>query len=208
MDFAALAELCAPETAVGTLRGIASVESGLNPYAIGVVGGRLERQPRTLQEALATTRALDEQGYDYSVGIVQVNQKNFGRFGLTAKTAFDPCRNLRTGSLILQDCLKRAGGSARALDDALSCYVSGNFKTGYRLGYVARVRAATGLDADNAIMPVASSDVQKPTASAAPAPSRNSDTVFVTAAKPPVKIAAEAGGVSSTLKGRSSALLF
>jgi type IV secretion system protein VirB1 len=139
MDFAAMAELCAPGIGTETLRRIASVESSFNPYAIGVVGGRLERQPKNAPEALATVSMLESQGYDYSLGVIQVNQKNFARYGLTPEQAFDPCSNLRVGGLIFKDCLKRAGGTDHSLGDALSCYYSGNFTTGYRLGYVARV---------------------------------------------------------------------
>ena len=39
------------------------VESSFNPYAIGVVGGRLERQPRNLPEAVATARMLEKNGF-------------------------------------------------------------------------------------------------------------------------------------------------
>ena len=39
------------------------VESTFNPHAIGVVGGSLERQPRSRDEALATARALQSSGW-------------------------------------------------------------------------------------------------------------------------------------------------
>ena len=206
MDFAALAELCAPETRAGTLHAIAAVESSLNPYAIGVVGGRLERQPRTLAEARATVQALAKDGYNFSVGILQINRKNFGRFGLTAERLFDPCANLKTGSAILQDCLKRARGSDDALGHALSCYYSGDFTSGYRLGYVAKVRAAAG-STNGAAIPVAANAHmnRRPKArSRLPDPG----PVFVTAARLPVKAVADAGDVPSTAKSRTSALLF
>ena len=50
------------------MRHIVSVESGANPYAIGVVGGRLARQPKTLEEAVATARMLEAKGYNFSLG--------------------------------------------------------------------------------------------------------------------------------------------
>lgn len=134
-----MAELCAPGTAPETLRRVAAVESSFNPYAIGVVKGRLVRQPRTRAEALATARALAREGYDFSVGLLQLNQKNFGPFGLTLERAFDPCTNLRVASRILAACAKRAGTSPWPAGDALSCYYSGNFTAGYAAGYVARV---------------------------------------------------------------------
>ena len=60
---------------------IVRVESSGNPFAIGVVGGRLERQPRNLPEALATARSLELNGYNYSIGISQVNRGHFSRLG-------------------------------------------------------------------------------------------------------------------------------
>ena len=42
---------------------IVVVESSFNPFAIGVVGGALARQPRNKAEAVATALALKEQGY-------------------------------------------------------------------------------------------------------------------------------------------------
>jgi type IV secretion system protein VirB1 len=65
--FLALALACAPQVHPDTARAIASVESSFNPYAIGVVGGALHRQPRTRAEALATIKALHADGWNYSV---------------------------------------------------------------------------------------------------------------------------------------------
>ena len=45
--FLALALACAPQVHADTARALVSVESGFNPWAIGVVGGALVRQPRT-----------------------------------------------------------------------------------------------------------------------------------------------------------------
>ena len=41
---------------------VVHVESSFNPYAIGVVKGRLTRQPRNLQEALQTVKMLEAGG--------------------------------------------------------------------------------------------------------------------------------------------------
>lgn len=142
-----MAKLCAPAVSPGLLQRIASVESSFNPFAIGVVGGHLIRQPTNSDEALATATALKQAGWNFSIGLVQVNQKNFGKYGLTPEAAFDPCTNLRVGSEILADCYKRAGEGITRTGDALSCYYAGNFTAGYRLGYVAKVQrtnAATG----------------------------------------------------------------
>lgn len=211
MDFAAVAELCAPDVSVNRLRSIASVESSFNPLAIGVVGGRLQRQPNSLAEALATAQMLDAQGFDYSLGLMQVNQRNFLKYGLTAESAFDPCSNMRVGSLIYQDCLKRAGG-ADPSGDALSCYTSGNFKTGYSIGYVAKVQAAYAPE----IPPWPLAAVAIPLAAKRSAGPRKRPSVkaaapealFVTAFAPPGQTVATSGDISPTSKGRDTALLF
>lgn len=145
LDLVSLAQQCAPQVHPTTTHALVRVESGGNPYAIGVVGGALVRQPRNLAEALATVRALDRAGVRYSVGLGQITSANFPRLNLSAETAFDPCTNLRAMQTILGECYQRASRRAAsdvALGQALSCYYSGNFETGYRHGYVQRVVAA------------------------------------------------------------------
>ncbi|KAG9609288.1 hypothetical protein KCV01_g3893, partial [Aureobasidium melanogenum] len=116
---------------------VVNVESSHNPYAIGVVGGQLVRQPQNLPEAVATVRMLDEKGYNYSLGVAQVNRANLGKYGLdTYEKAFDLCPNLRAGSQILAQCYASAGGD---WGKAFSCYYSGNFVTGYQDGYVQKI---------------------------------------------------------------------
>jgi type IV secretion system protein VirB1 len=143
--FLALTQQCAPAVAPATMAAIVRVESGFNPYAIGVVRGRLERQPANLDEAIATTRALEAGGWNYSAGLTQVNRANWVRLGLTPQAVFDPCRNLAAGAAILQGCFERARlrhpEAQNALRAGLSCYASGDFSTGFRTGYVQRVVA-------------------------------------------------------------------
>lgn len=128
---------------------VVRVESSYNPFAIGVVGGRLARQPRTLPEALATARMLERRGYDFSLGLAQVNRRNLGKYGLaTYAQAFEACANVRAGSRILAECRARAGGD---WGKAFSCYYSGNFSTGFRHGYVDRVFASMGRAAESGI---------------------------------------------------------
>ncbi|SIT38754.1 Soluble lytic murein transglycosylase-like protein [Paraburkholderia ribeironis] len=150
VDFNQLAQQCAPSVHPVTMQAIARTESGFNPYAIGVVGGRLARQPRDSEEAVATARALDARGINFSVGLGQVNRFNLARYGLTYVTAFDPCANLCAGSAILYACYQRAsaayGQGQRALRAAISCYYSGDFVGGERAqsngsSYVQRVVA-------------------------------------------------------------------
>jgi type IV secretion system protein VirB1 len=138
--FLALVATCAPLVHPVTASALVSVESSFNPHAIGVVGGVLERQPRSRAEAIATARALEASGWNYSVGLAQINARNFAHLGLDAVTAFDPCRNLAAMQLVLSECLQRYDDTAQAaLRTALSCYYSGNGVTGFRHGYVQRV---------------------------------------------------------------------
>jgi type IV secretion system protein VirB1 len=149
--FAMLAAVCAPLVHADTARALVTVESSMNPHAIGVVGGVLNRQPRHLGEAVATANALEQQGWSFSVGLAQINARNFDRLGLTAVTAFDPCENLRAMQSVLAECFERSqrGASVQtALRQALSCYYSGNFVTGFRHGYVRRVVGAASAPAD------------------------------------------------------------
>lgn len=147
LDFIALAEQCAPQVSPVTLAAIVRTESGFNPYAIGVVHGRLVRQPASQAEAVATVHALAAGGWNFSVGLAQVNRANWPAYGLNEQSAFEPCRNLAAGAAILQGCFelaRRAQADTRrdaqsTLRASLSCYASGNFSTGYHTGYVQRV---------------------------------------------------------------------
>ncbi|WP_460831947.1 lytic transglycosylase domain-containing protein [Lysobacter humi (ex Lee et al. 2017)] len=119
---------------------VVRVESSFNPYAIGVVGGRLVRQPKNLVEAVATARMLEARGYNFSLGLAQVNRYNLAKYGLASyEQAFERCPNLQAGSRILAECKSRSGGD---WGKAFSCYYSGNFTTGFRHGYVQKVFAS------------------------------------------------------------------
>ncbi|MBY4867717.1 lytic transglycosylase domain-containing protein [Burkholderia anthina] len=151
LDFTSLAQQCAPQIPSIMMAAIVRVESGFNPYAIGVVRGRLLRQPSNGAEAVATVRALEAGGWNFSVGLAQINRANWSAYGLTTENAFEPCRNLAAGAAILQRCFVLArkrqfradadsqGDVQAALCASLSCYESGNFSTGYRTGYVQHV---------------------------------------------------------------------
>ncbi len=145
MTAVVLAELvltCAPLIAPDTALALVRTESGGNPWAIGVVGNALTRQPRDNAEAITTADSLSAQGWDFSVGLGQINRRNFRRLGLTTATALDPCTNLRAMQTLLLDCFARAGSAAQGSPDrdgadqlrlrrALSCYYSGNFRHGF-----------------------------------------------------------------------------
>lgn len=146
MELMGCAELAVP---ADVMQHVVRVESSFNPYAIGVVGGRLARQPRNLPEAVSTARMLEREGYNFSLGLAQVNRRNLASQGLDSyERAFDVCPNLRAGARILADCHRRAG---QDWGKALSCYYSGNFVTGFRHGYVHKV--LTSWNGAGAVLP-------------------------------------------------------
>ena len=153
-QFEALAMRCAPQVDHDLLGRVASVESSGNPFAIGVVHGHLARQPTNLPEALATVRALDAGGWNYSLGVVQVNVHNLDRFGQTVASIFDTCTNLKTGAAILRECYERARAQAMAdaVRGALSCYYSGDLVRG--AAYAMKVAAAAPVSAVSDARPI------------------------------------------------------
>lgn len=114
---------------------IVRTESSANPFAIGIVGHHLNRQATTLNQASQLAQYLSSHGYNYSIGISQVNQINFPKQNLNNKSGFNVCKNLLAGSNILKSCYKRYGTWKKAY----SCYYSGNPVTGFSHGYVEKV---------------------------------------------------------------------
>lgn len=135
-----------------TMSRIVRVESSGNPYAIGVVGGRLQRQPVNIDEAVLTAGQLEKAGFNYSIGLSQVNRIHFKRFGWSddLKHGFDVCKNLHAGADVYTRCKQGAAKSLRTDDPtavvraALSCYYSGNYVAGEKLGYVDKVLSGGG----------------------------------------------------------------
>ena len=155
-----LEAMACPEMAVSmdVMQHVVNVESSRNPFAIGVVGGALVRQPKQLDEALATVRMLEEKGYNFSVGLAQVNRYNLVKYGLDSyEKAFQQCPNLQAASRILAECYSRSGNN---WGKSFSCYYSGNFTTRYRHGYVQKVFASiarqrgTQVAAADGVMPI------------------------------------------------------
>ena len=77
-EFDALADKCAPDVSKDTLQALIKTESSMNPLAIAVVGGKV-KQPSTLSDALALVKGLESQGSNFSLGLGQINVKNFNR---------------------------------------------------------------------------------------------------------------------------------
>ncbi|CNI07294.1 TriA protein [Yersinia kristensenii] len=125
--FLSLALQCASTVHPDTAHDVARIESGFNPYAIGVVGQK-GLFPTNKEDALTHVKRLRAEGKNFSVGLMQINQANFKQYGVDAAVLFTPCVNLSVFEKIITDCYQRG----KTLKRALSCYYSGNFVTGQK----------------------------------------------------------------------------
>ncbi len=159
LTLSALLAICAPDVDGGTARALITVESALHPHAIGLIGGVLERQARTLAEAQVTAAALARDGWNFDAGLAQINRRNFERLGLTTASVFEPCSNLRAMQTVLRECHARWPATLpqqMAVRRTLSCYHSGNPRTGFMRGYVQKVVSVATRQEPSASGPAAS----------------------------------------------------
>lgn len=150
--FLAVAMQCAATVPPSTSLDVARAESSFNPYAIAEIIPKSERRPggkgfithmpKTKEDATSIVSRIEAKNRRYSVGLMQITNTNFQRYGVTANDLFNPCINLSVYEKIITDCYRRGG----TLERALSCYYSGNFTTGQqpeaalsRTSYVQRV---------------------------------------------------------------------
>lgn len=113
-------------------------ESSGKPFSIGIQGLPSFDQPTNKKDAISSIKSLRKMGFNYSVGLMQVNHTNFKFAGLTHETAFNYCENIEGGAKLFKDCYDRAStkfeGKSKKfiLDSAASCYYSGNFTYGFK----------------------------------------------------------------------------
>jgi type IV secretion system protein VirB1 len=156
--FEILARSCAENVPVSTLEAIARTESALHPYALSInrphqLARRqgwnhgtitLERQPASLDEAIAWTKWLLAQGLTVSIGLLQVNSEHAALLHISPEQLFDPCTNLRAGAALLSATYAATarihGEGFAALDSALSYYNTGSPTAGLANGYVQQVK--------------------------------------------------------------------
>lgn len=131
------------------MKAIIKTETRGNPLAISLNGNRnnhrirLLYQPRNFTEAVSWVNYLDQHGYNFDVGIAQVNIKNIRAFGVRPSDALNVCTNLQMASFILKyhynKALNRAPNNQLAIKLAISAYNTGNFHKGFANGYVKTV---------------------------------------------------------------------
>lgn len=97
-----------PEIALKIMR----VESGCEPYAIGVQMQRLHRSYRNESSVVAasTLQAALRYTSNVGIGLMQVNWRAWGdRLGLSPKDLLDPSMNVQAGCEILSAALRSDG---------------------------------------------------------------------------------------------------
>src|SRR5260370_11140802 len=157
-SFQTLAQSCAANVPVSTLEAIARTETSLYPYALSInrphqLARRqgwnratitLERQPASLEEAVACTKWLLAQGITVSIGLLQVNSEHAAHLHLTAEQLLDPCTNLRSGAALLSatytTTARMQGEGFAALDSVLSYYNTGSPTARMTNAYVQQVK--------------------------------------------------------------------
>jgi type IV secretion system protein VirB1 len=134
---------CALNVAPATMDAVIRVEHG-SPTAINV-NKLAGPQPKasTVQEAVAITKRYMAAGYTVDMGWSQLNSANLVRLGYTVEDAFDQCKNIAAGGMILSGFYGKAvqqyGEGQIALAHALSAYNTGDLqRRGFENGYVGR----------------------------------------------------------------------
>ncbi|WP_395398618.1 lytic transglycosylase domain-containing protein (plasmid) [Pseudoduganella sp. UC29_106] len=146
-EFIELAQRCAPEVHYVTLARLARNESSFNPYAIALSSrDKLQRQPKTKEEAIATAKELEKRGYRFAGGVLQVHSQHFKSKGVTFDKLFDTCANMTYAQTIFMDCFDADPGQGALpmqmrLKRAASCYATGNYIDGFKNGYVRKFLA-------------------------------------------------------------------
>lgn len=143
LDLYALSKQCSPQVAPITMVTLVKTESRGNPLALGLNGARLKFQPKNESQATAWVKYLDKHGYNFDVGLGQVNIVNIRKYKLTPEQLFNPCINLKISADILTKnylaARKTTSNSQLALRKALSAYNTGNQYSGFQNDYVTKI---------------------------------------------------------------------
>jgi hypothetical protein len=101
MDLATLTLACAPFVSQDTMSTYIAQRSQANPLAIHITETDRWIRPKSQEEAIAAAKKLIEEGRDIEVGLAQIKSADWARYGLTAETVFDPCKNLGAAERVL-----------------------------------------------------------------------------------------------------------
>ena len=140
----ALIPVCAPNTSASTIQQIMQIVSSGNILAINVNGVNKKFEPQNQKEAAQIVREYIAAGYTVDVGLMQINSSNFAKLGYQNRieALFEPCNNIAAGEQVFLDFYQQSSkiytDSKQALLAAVSAYNTGDFKKGFRNGYVAK----------------------------------------------------------------------
>ncbi|PRP68494.1 hypothetical protein BUE93_22095 [Chromobacterium amazonense] len=143
MDISGLIAACAPFVAGSTMMSIIHVESGGNPYAIGVNTKHRANSVSSHYSAVMEANRLIGNGANIDMGLMQINVKTMKNLGLTVEQVFDPCTNIYAGATVLTrnyyNASRKYVSEQEALLAAISAYNTGNYRNGFKNGYVGKV---------------------------------------------------------------------
>lgn len=92
---------------------IATVESGLKPWALNIEGRPFRFDSK--EKALEKAEEAWEAGRSFDVGLMQVNKWWLQRYGVSLEAALDPVANVYFGSWILKQEMARHGDLKAAI---------------------------------------------------------------------------------------------
>lgn len=149
IPFAQLSAECAPMVASSTIAAIVQVESGDRPLEMWNNTTRSMVGPANRAQAIQYLRQAMAAGQQVDVGLAQVDTENFSALGLTPRTAFNACANLRAGATILhadwEKALAHGYRGQVALYHAFEAYNSGRLWGD--AGYANKILGAAGAHA-------------------------------------------------------------
>ena len=132
----------APSVAPETLVAFAKAESGLDPLAVHDNTENRTYRSTTVADAVALATSLLRRGHSVDLGLLQINDANLARTGLTVATAFGPGRSIAAGAQIMVAAYRQCQ-PGRSEPDALRCmasvYNTSREQAGILNGYAARV---------------------------------------------------------------------
>lgn len=139
MNLLTLVMVCAPFVSSNTMMAIIGHESRGNPWALGVKGYSFQK-PVDYSTAVNEAKRLIAKGASVDMGLMQVNSRTMVNLGLTVEQVYDPCSNVYAGGVVLTRNYVKASEQfsdpQSALQAALSAYNTGNFRSGFKNGYV------------------------------------------------------------------------
>lgn len=129
----ALFLLCAPDVSPVTLNAVIKTESGGNPYQVANVSDGVSRSFNDADAAVKYLNELSGANKRFSAGLMQIYSGNFSALGLTNKSVFQPCENIKAGASILKENYQKQTGNDTQANvlKSLSMYYSGNDKSGF-----------------------------------------------------------------------------